>query len=78
MSHIVNIHEAKTNLSRLLAEVSDGADVVIANRGVPIARLVAYHVRSRPMWGSLANDQPMPDDAFAPMSHDQLREWGLV
>ncbi len=78
MSQVVNIHEAKTNLSRLLAEVSNGAEVVIANRGVPIARLVAYHVRSRPAWGSLASDQPMPDDAFAPMSHDQLLAWGLV
>lgn len=38
----VNIHEAKTHLSRLLQEVSDGEEIIIANAGRPIARLVAY------------------------------------
>ena len=38
----VNIHEAKTHLSRLLLRVSAGEEVVIARDGVPIARLVAY------------------------------------
>lgn len=38
----VNIHEAKTRLSQLLAEVQRGGDVVIAKAGRPIARLVAY------------------------------------
>jgi len=36
----INIHEAKTNLSRLLAEVADGAEVVIAKAGKPVAKLV--------------------------------------
>ena len=36
----VNIHEAKTNLSRLLAKVADGTEVVIANAGKPVAKLV--------------------------------------
>jgi prevent-host-death family protein len=35
-----NIHEAKTHLSRLLARVAAGEEVVIANAGVPVARLV--------------------------------------
>jgi prevent-host-death family protein len=37
----VNIHEAKTQLSRLLAKVADGEEVVIARNGQPVARLVA-------------------------------------
>ena len=37
----VNIHEAKTQLSRLLAQVEAGEEVVIARNGVPVARLVA-------------------------------------
>jgi prevent-host-death family protein len=37
----VNIHEAKTNLSRLLAKVAIGEEVVIARNGQPVARLVA-------------------------------------
>lgn len=38
----VNIHEAKTNLSRLLALVSEGEEIIIAKSGKPIARLLKY------------------------------------
>jgi prevent-host-death family protein len=37
---IVNIHEAKTHLSRLLADVAAGEEIVIARAGKPIARIV--------------------------------------
>ncbi|MBS4096650.1 MAG: type II toxin-antitoxin system Phd/YefM family antitoxin [Sulfuricella sp.] len=40
--HLVNIHEAKTQLSRLLEQVQAGEDVVIAKAGAPIVRLVPY------------------------------------
>lgn len=36
----VNIHQAKTHLSRLLQRVAAGEEIIIANRGVPVARLV--------------------------------------
>ena len=36
----VNVHEAKTQLSKLLRQVATGEEVSIANRGVPVARLV--------------------------------------
>lgn len=39
----VNIHEAKTHLSRLLQRVASGEEITIANRGVPVARLVPAH-----------------------------------
>ena len=42
----VNVHEAKTNLSKLLARVSLGEEVVIARAGKPVARLVP--VREKP------------------------------
>ncbi len=38
----VNIHEAKTRLSRLVREVENGGEVIIARAGKPVARLVAY------------------------------------
>ena len=41
----VNVHEAKTNLSRLLAQVEAGEDVVIARNGKPVARLVEYKAK---------------------------------
>jgi len=37
---IYNVHEAKTNLSRLLQQVADGEEVIIAKDGDPVARLV--------------------------------------
>jgi len=36
----VNIHQAKTNLSKLLTRVEMGEEIIIANRGVAIAKLV--------------------------------------
>lgn len=40
MSTCVNIHEAKTQLSKLLARVMEGEEIVIAKAGKPVARLV--------------------------------------
>ena len=37
---IVNIHEAETHLSRLVDEVSEGEEIVLARAGEPVARLV--------------------------------------
>ncbi len=39
---ISNIHAAKTHLSRLLADVENGAEIIIAKAGKPIAKLVPY------------------------------------
>ncbi len=47
MTMTVNVHEAKTQLSKLLAEVEAGDDVVIARRGKPVARLVRYERKKR-------------------------------
>ena len=45
---VVNIYEAKTNLSRLLDRVGRGEEIVIAKAGHPIARLVPFGSRSEP------------------------------
>ena len=44
----VNVHQAKTHLSRLLERVEGGQEVVIARAGRPVARLVPYVRRSEP------------------------------
>ena len=43
----VNVHEAKTHLSRLLTRVEGGEEVVIARDGRPIARLVPFAAQGR-------------------------------
>lgn len=78
MTTQVNVHEAKTQLSKLLADVEDGADVVIARRGKPVVRLVRYERRARAPLGSLELTGPLDDSAFDPMTEDELREWGLI
>ena len=45
---VVNIHEAKTHLSRLIERVEAGEEVVIARAGRPVARLVRYQARTEP------------------------------
>lgn len=39
----VNIHEAKTNLSKLIAFIEKGEDIIIAKAGNPVAKLVSYN-----------------------------------
>ncbi len=42
MNDPINIHEAKTQLSKLLSRVALGEEFTIANRGIPVAKLVPY------------------------------------
>lgn len=44
----INIHEAKTNLSKLLEKVESGEEIIIANRGVPKAILSKYIPKTNP------------------------------
>src|SRR5258708_22953875 len=72
---VVNIHQAKTHLSRLLEQVAAGEEVVIAKAGKPIARLVpvAEKLEPRPL-GFLKFD--VPDAFLDPVPDDELQAWG--
>jgi prevent-host-death family protein len=70
----VNIHRAKTHLSQLLSRVELGEEIVIANRGVPVAKLVpiASKLDRR---GSMGVDRGLfqvPADFNAPLPADLL------
>lgn len=45
---IFNIHQAKTNLSKLIDKTQKGEDVIIAKAGKPVAKLVAYKEKMKP------------------------------
>jgi prevent-host-death family protein len=45
---VINIHEAKTNLSKLIEQTSQGEEVVIAKAGKPVAKLVPYQEKLEP------------------------------
>ncbi len=65
----VNIHQAKTNLSRLLSRVEHGEEIVISNRGIPIAKLIPFRT-SLDRRSSLGQDRGkyvVPEDFNAPL-----------
>ncbi|HEY0985690.1 MAG TPA: type II toxin-antitoxin system prevent-host-death family antitoxin [Kofleriaceae bacterium] len=69
---VVNIHEAKTHLSRLIQEALDGTDVVIARGNEPLVRLVVVESARRERstgWAKgqvkIAPDFDAPLDDFA-------------
>jgi prevent-host-death family protein len=76
MSFIVNIHEAKTNLSKLLRRVSSGEDIIIAKSGKPIARLVPIteNVVLRKL-GTAKGKVWIAEDFNAPLPEDILNEF---
>lgn len=43
MPDIINIHQAKTHLSRLIAQVEQGKEIIIGKAGKPVAKLTGYH-----------------------------------
>jgi prevent-host-death family protein len=63
----VNIHDAKTHLSRLVEEVAAGGEVVIAKNGVPRARLVPLERARKLRFGVLKGKIRYPEDFDAPL-----------
>jgi antitoxin (DNA-binding transcriptional repressor) of toxin-antitoxin stability system len=74
---VVTVGEAKTTLSKLLARVEAGEEVVIARGRVPVARLVAVDVptpqRRRP--GRLKGLVSLDSSFFDPLPDDMLDAW---
>jgi antitoxin (DNA-binding transcriptional repressor) of toxin-antitoxin stability system len=79
---IVNVHEAKTTLSSLLAAVERGEEVVIARDGKPVAKLSRLGAvartpgawRSDPAWADFEFDPSI----FAPLTEEEMRSEGWV
>lgn len=71
---IVNVHEAKTHLSRLLEDVQAGQAVVIARAGKPIARLIPFRATRAPrVLGVMAGRLTVPSDFDAPLPEEVLK-----
>jgi prevent-host-death family protein len=66
----VNVHEAKTQFSKLLRRVAAGEEIAIANRGVPVARLLPVATNELPVYRQLGIESgrvKMADDFDAPL-----------
>ena len=71
----VNVHEAKTHLSRLLGKVEAGEDVVIARNGTPIARLVPVKRQGKRQFGIMKGRISLDDSFFEPLPEAELAAW---
>ena len=70
----VNIHEAKTHLSRLLLKVAEGEEVIIARSGEPVARIVPIErTGTKRVLGQDAGVVVMADDFDAPLDPETMR-----
>ena len=72
---VVNVHEAKTNLSRLLVKVEAGEDIIIARNGKPVARLVRFQKRGKRQFGSMKGRVRLDDSFFDPLPEEELAAW---
>lgn len=70
MEKPINIHEAKTHLSRLVERVEAGEEITLARAGRPVARLVPFYARREPrrpglwkghVWIGPDFDEPLPE-----------------
>lgn len=77
----ITVDEARADLPQVLLEVEAGGEVIIARNEKPIARLMPITTvpqQRRPKVGELRGTSfSIPDEAFTPLTTDELREWGL-
>lgn len=72
----VNIHDAKTQLSRLIKQASRGEEIIIAKAGVPVARLIAIepHTHGR-CFGAMRGKARVDAEFFEPLPDAELSVW---
>ena len=68
----VNIHEAKSQLSRLIEAVVSGEEVIIAKAGTPLVRLVSVDLKPKLRLGLMKGKIKIADDFNAPLPEDIL------
>jgi prevent-host-death family protein len=71
----VNIHEAKSNLSKLIERARAGDEVIIAKAGTPMVRLVPVEPRPKPVFGSAKGLIAFKKGWDAPMTKRELDEF---
>ncbi len=72
MARTVNVHEAKTHLSRLLEEVHAGEEIIVAKAGVPYAKLVPIAGPRPRRLGFLPELRAAGDAVLQPLADDEL------
>lgn len=72
----VNIHQAKTHLSRLVEQAAQGEEIIIAKAGKPLAKLIPYQAPGKARKpGALKGRIRMAKDFDAPLTAKELKRW---
>ena len=72
----MNVHEAKTHLSKLLKQVEEGEEIVIANAGKPVARMIPFAgVGEKRQLGFARGTFVVPDDFNDPLPDEILEDF---
>lgn len=73
---VINVHAAKTNLSRLIERACAGEEIVIARNNEPVVKLVPVEPpRPKRQFGSLKGQIVVPDSFFDPLPDEELDAW---
>jgi prevent-host-death family protein len=73
---IVNVHAAKTNLSKLIDQAEAGEEVIIARNSKPAVRLVPVGTpRPKRVFGSMKGKISLTPEFFDPLPDDELEAW---
>lgn len=73
-----SVHDAKTNLSRLIAAALEGGEVIIARGSVPVVRLVPVAPHGKRCFGALKGKIAMDARFDEPLPEDELEGWNLA
>ena len=77
----ITTQEAESGISRYLAAVESGEEVLISRDKIPVAKLVPVEHPARPQRPKvgeiLGEPFEFPASAFAPLTDEELKEWGL-
>ncbi len=75
MPQIVNVHEAKTHLSRLLDQAHAGEEIILAKAGKPYARLMPLAQATGQRTPGRFKGMTIDPGFFEPLPEDELRAW---
>ena len=72
---ILTVHDAKTRLSRLIADALEGEEIIIARRDAPVVRLVPVHPPAQRRFGALRDVIKVGPEFDAQLDTEELAAW---
>ncbi len=75
MPTTVNVHEAKTHLSKLLERAHAGEEIILAKAGKPYAKLMPLEAQEARRPGRLKGKGHLTDAFFEPLPEEELKAW---